>query len=160
MKRLPMIAMLIAPYLLIALYMTENIKALPAGLIIFAIVMFLGALYAFFLPRTGCSGNQILFWCMLMKLCNVPIFLSIFMMVLMTLIVIIPLIPFLFLFDCFLLLTTSMYGISGLLKCKKEKRLPAKTVVIHIVLQFIFCADVVSAIYCYIKTRKQPAAKQ
>ena len=154
MKKVPMIIMLIAPYLLLGLYISENIEALSVGLIAFVVVMLFGTLYSFFLPRTGYNGNQILFWCMLMKLCNMPIFLLIFIVALGLFVVIIPLIPLLFLFDYLLLLSTSMYGISGLLKCRREGRLPAKVVAINIVLQFFFCVDVLSAIYCYIKSRK------
>ena len=66
-----------------------------------------------------------------------------------------PLIPFLVLFDYFLLLSTSMYGISGLLKCGKEGRLSGKAVAMNIVLQFVFCADVLSAVYCCFKTREK-----
>ena len=154
MKNVPMIMMLTAPYLLLGLYLSETTAALPAGLVLFAAAMLFGALYAFFLPRTGCSGAQILFWCMLMKLCYIPVFLLIFIAALGLFVVIIPLIPMLFLFDCFLLLSTSMYGVSGLLTCGKEKRLPAKTVTLNIILQFFFCADVLSSIYCYIRSRK------
>ena len=50
MKKIPMIFMLCAPYLLFGLYMSENIKALFVGLILFAAVMLFGALYAFFSP--------------------------------------------------------------------------------------------------------------
>ena len=155
MKKIPMILMLFAPYLLFGLYMSENIKALSAGLILFAAVMLLGALYAFFLPRIGYGGDQILFWCMLLKILNIPVFLLIFIVALGLFVVIIPLIPLLFLFDYLLLLATSMHGVNGLLKCRKEKRLSAKAVGVNIILQFIFCADVFSAIYCYFKVRKQ-----
>lgn len=155
MKKIPMIFMLCAPYLLFGLYMSENIKALFVGLILFAAVMLFGALYAFFLPRIGYGGEQILFWCMLLKILNIPVFLLTFVVALGLFVVIIPLIPLLFLFDYLLLLATSMYGLNGLLKCGKEKRLPAKVVGVNIVLQFIFCADVFSAIYCYVKVRKQ-----
>ncbi len=127
MKKIPMILMLCAPYLLFGLYMSENIKALSAGLILFAAVMLFGALYAFFLPRIDYGGDQILFWCMLLKIFNIPVFLLIFVVALGLFVVIIPLIPLLFLFDYFLLMATSMYGLNGLLKCRKEKRLPAKS---------------------------------
>lgn len=156
MKKMPMIIMLVAPYFLFGLYMTENIQALSVGLIVFAIAMLFGALYAFFLPRVGCGGNQILFWCMLLKVCNIPVFLFVFIIAVGLFVVIIPVLPFLFLFDYFLLLSTSMYGVSGLLKCKKEGCLSAKAVAVSIVLQFLFCADVLSAIYCYAKSRKRP----
>ena len=153
MKNAPMIAMLAAPYLLFGLYMTGNAAVWPGALIVFAAVMLFGALYAFFLPRTGAGGNRILFWCMLLKVCYIPVFLLIFIVALGLFAVIIPLLPFLALFDYLLLLSTSAYGISGLLRCGKENRLPAKTAALNIILQFIFCADVLSAIYCYRKSR-------
>lgn len=154
MKKAPIIVMLIAPYFLFGMYMSENLQLLSVGLIIFAIAMVCGAIYAFFLPRLGFSGQQILFWCMLLKICNIPIFLFIFTIGLFLFVVIIPLIPLLALFDFFLLLSTSMYGINGVIQCGREKSLPKKVVVINIVLQFIFCADVFSAIYCYVRARK------
>ena len=111
--------------------------------------------YAFYLAKTDCSGHRIVFWCMVLKLCNVPVFLLIFLVAAGFFVMMLPLIPFLVLFDYFLLLSTSMYGISGLLKCGKEGRLSGKAVAMNIVLQFVFCADVLSAVYCCFKTREK-----
>ena len=155
MKSVPMMVMLIAPWLLFGLYMSENTEAMPAGFITFAAAMLFGAVYAFFLPKTGCNGNRILFWCMLLKICNIPVFLLIFIITLGLFVVIIPLIPLLFIFDCFLLLSTSMYGISGLIKCRKEGRISAKVMTVNIILQFLFCADVLSAVYCFVRTQER-----
>lgn len=154
MKKIPMIMMLIAPYVLFGMYMAENLKLLSIGLIVFGVIMVLGAVYAFFLPRMGFSGKEIVFWSMLLKLCNIPAFLFVFTVSLFLFVVIIPLIPILVLFDLVLLLSTSMYGINGIMQCGKEKCLSKKEVIIHIVLQFIFCADVFSSVYCCIRSRK------
>lgn len=154
MKKIPMIIMLIAPYFLFGIYMAENLELLSIGLLVFGIIMLLGAVYSFFLPRIGFSGKQILFWSMLLKICNIPVFLFIFAVGLFLFVVIIPLIPLLVLFDLFLLLSTSMYGINGIIQCGKERCLSKKEVIINIVLHFIFCADVFSSIYCYIRSRK------
>lgn len=154
MKKIPMIIMLIAPYFLFGIYMAENLELLSIGLLAFGIIMLLGAVYSFFLPRIGFSGKQILFWSMLLKICNIPVFLFIFAVGLFLFVVIIPLIPLLVLFDLFLLLSTSMYGINGIIQCGKERCLSKKEVIINIVLHFIFCADVFSSIYCYIRSRK------
>ena len=67
---------------------------------------------------------------------------------------IIPLLPFLILFDYLLLLSSSAYGISGLLKCYRAKEITMKTLIVNIAAQLIFCADVFSSIYCYRKVRK------
>lgn len=154
MKKLPMIIVLIAPYFLFGMYMTENSQLLSIAMIAFGIIMVFGAVYAFFLPRMGFSGKQILFWSMLLKICNIPIFLFVFAIGLFLFVVIIPLIPLLFLFDLFLMLSTSMYGINGIIQCGKERCLSQKVVIVNVVLHFIFCADVISSIYCYIRSRK------
>ena len=154
MKKLPMIVMMSAPYFLLGLFLTDA-AALPRGGIAFAIVMLLGALYAFYLAKTDCSGHRIVLWCMVLKLCNVPVFLLIFLVAAGFFVMMLPLIPFLVLFDYFLLLSTSMYGISGLLKCGKEGRLSGKAVAMNIVFQFVFCADVLCAVYCCFKTREK-----
>ena len=154
MKKIPMIIMLIAPYFLFGIYMAENLELLSIGLLAFGIIMLWGAVYSFFLPRIGFSGKQILFWSMLLKICNIPVFLFIFAVGLFLFMVIIPLIPLLVLFDLFLLLSTSMYGINGIIQCGKERCLSKKEVIINIVLHFIFCADVFSSIYCYTRSRK------
>ena len=121
-----MIMMLIAPYFLFGMYMAENLQLLSIGLTGFGIIMVFGAVYAFFLPRMGFSGKQILFWSMLLKICNIPVFLFIFAIGLFLFVVIIPLIPIFFLFDLLLLLSTSMYGINGITQCGKEKCLSQK----------------------------------
>ena len=160
MKRVPMVLMLIAPYFLLGMYMAGNTECLPVALLAFGIVMVCGAVYAFFLPRMGFSGRQILFWSMLLKICNIPVFLLVFAVGLLLFVVIIPLIPLLVLFDCFLLLATSMYAITGIIQCGREKGLSKKEVVINIVLQFFFCLDVFSAVYCYIRSRRSAMRPQ
>ncbi len=111
--------------------------------------------YAFLLPRLGFDGRRILFWNLLLKLCNIPVYLFVFAVALVTNVLIIPMLPFLFLFDYALLLASTMYGISGLLCCCREGKVSRKTLVIHSVAQCFFCVDVFSAVYCYIKTRNR-----
>ncbi len=79
MKNVPMLAMLAALYLLMGHFLSANTKGLSVVLVAFVIVMLLGALYAFRLTRLGYDGRRLLFWCMLMKLCNIPIFCLIFL---------------------------------------------------------------------------------
>ena len=155
MKRIPMLAMMIAPYFLLWVYVSQNFDLLPVSFGLFGAVMFFGAIYAFFLPGRGFSGEQILFWGMLLKICNIPIFAAIFITSVLLFVMIIPLLPFLFLFDIFLLFTTSMYGISGILQCGRENSLPPKARGVNLILQWIFCADLFSTIYCYLKAKNQ-----
>lgn len=37
-----------------------------------------------------------------------------------------------------------MYGISGMLRCYKEKRLNSVTLVANMIAQFVFCLDVIT----------------
>lgn len=153
MKNVPMLAMLAAPYLLMGHFLSANTKGFSVVLAVFVIVMLLGALNAFRLLRLGYDGRRLLFWCMLMKLCNIPIFCLIFIMVIGFFPLLIPVLPFLFLFDGLLLLSTSMYGINGLLACGRECSFDKKTIIVNMVLQLIFCTDVFSSVYCYIRAR-------
>lgn len=64
-------------------------------------------------------------------------------------------IPFLALFDYSLLLSSSMYGISGLSYVSNRGSLSKKQVIICGICQFIFVLDVLSAIYLFGKSRKE-----
>ena len=50
MKKIPMLAMMIAPYFLLWVYVSQNFDLLPVSFGFFGAVMFFGAIYAFFLP--------------------------------------------------------------------------------------------------------------
>ena len=92
---------------------------------------------------------------MMIKVCCIPFFRLVFLVAAGLFIMIIPLLPFLLIFDYRLLLAGSAYGVRGLLSCRKEGRLSDRTAAANIVLQFLFCADVFSAVYCYIKAKKR-----
>lgn len=154
MKKMPIIVMLIMPYLLLGLLASgwsEHVWVVLTGM---DIVMLLGALYAFFLPKMGFQGKDILFWCMLLKVCYIPVYCLNFVVALGSFVMLPVISMFIFLLDSFLLLCTSMYGVSGLVTCRKEGCFSKKTEILHLILQFFFCADVCSAIYCYTKARK------
>lgn len=152
MKKIPMLLLLTTPYILIVSIIADSVSSIV--LFLFATVLVLNMVYAFILPRLGFDGKQILFWNMLLKLCNIPVFLLVFLIVLLTHVLILPLLPFLLLFDYFLLLSTTMYGISGLRSCYKSGNISLTTLIVHTIAQFLFCVDVFSAVYCYIKVCK------
>lgn len=152
MKKIPMFLLLIAPYALIVSIVTESISS--TAFILFIIALLLNMVYAFLLPRLGFKGEEILFWNMLLKLCHIPVFLLVFLIVLLTHVLIVPLIPFLILFDYFLLLSSTMYGICGMLSSYKCGKISLTTLIVNTIAQLIFCVDVFSAVYCYIKVRK------
>lgn len=156
MKKIPIILLLIAPYIFIGACFAEGLgpAAGVIGLVLWLFVLLPNMVYAFILPKLKFRGEQLLFWNMLLKLCNIPIYLMVFLVVLLLHVLILPLIPILVLFDYLLLLPSTMYGISGIVRCCKEGRLSSKAAVVNIVLQFMFCFDVFSAVYCYIRARR------
>ena len=110
--------------------------------------------YAFFLPRLGTTPRQLLFWNMVLKLCNIPVFVGVFLVALLLNIMVIPLLPFLMLFDYSLLLPSTMYGISGIWQNYRKGKFSLVETAVNIILHFFFCADVFSSIYCYVRGRK------
>lgn len=58
-------------------------------------------------------------------------------------------------FDYILLLPSTMYGISGLIQARKENLIQDKNFAIHVILHFMFCLDLVSAIMSYCRVRKE-----
>lgn len=60
-----------------------------------------------------------------------------------------------FLVDAMAILLTGLVGLAAVRRCRAEGKLERKAAVIHGILQFIFCADVFSAVWVYIKSRKE-----
>lgn len=159
MKRIPMMLLLVSPYGLLGLLLTENpARVLPAGWALVCLLVFLpNMLYAFCLPRLGFSPEQILGWNLVLKLSSIPVYCLVFCAALLMGVFVIPLLPFLVLFDYSLLLPSSMYGISGVKLARRRGLMSRWGSVLHILLQLTFCLDVCSALYLYftVKNRKK-----
>lgn len=100
---------------------------------------------------------------MLIKLIHIPFYilvfllgiLSLFMAVLPALILVTPIMIFiLFVIDVLLMLTSSMYGISALLKARKAGLITGKFMAVHIVLHCFFVTDIISSIIIFINIKK------
>ena len=168
-----MILLLLSPYLylLIIIFFGGRWQSsgsfLPNIILVhlcFIIAVFIpNMIYAFVLAAHRESSKTLLFWDMLLKLCNIPVYVLFF--ILGTVFLIVPFgILFTFLivvFDYLLLLPSTMYGISGLIQARREKKLTIDAVVVSGILHFLFCTDVVSAVVMFCKVRayekKQPA---
>lgn len=89
------------------------------------IVIFIpNAIYAFVLVAHGEKSDVILFWDMLLKVCNIPIYIMVFIVGFFTTLLGpfgIPLILLLVSFDYLLLLPSTMYGVGGLIQARREK---------------------------------------
>lgn len=95
----------------------------------------------------------------LVKLCLIPYYILFFMLS-----VVFVSLTFLFgglfiailfwLMDVALLVPSSLYGAAALAKAKKEGLITGKQQVLHTILHFLFCLDVVSAAVVFVKIRK------
>lgn len=114
---------------------------------------------AFLLPRLGVTPKRMLFLNMVIKLCNIPLFVGgIVGAFLLTqspdMMIVVMLISYFVLFDYSLLLPFSMYGISGIWQHYRNGTFSAVETAINIILHVFFCIDVFSPIYCYVRGRK------
>ena len=139
MKKVPMIILLLAPYvfLLICIGICMAEKGFTADAIemigwtflgMFLLILFPNMIYAFILKRFGYGHRKLFFWNML--------------------------IPFLVIFDYLLLLPSTMYGVSGLRSLSKTGKASKAGIMINGICQFLFVFDVISAVYLYIRFRK------
>ncbi|WP_252236758.1 MULTISPECIES: hypothetical protein [unclassified Clostridium] len=160
------IMLIISTYLLILITFKGNHKGVLANLnLIFlgiSIIFFISnMIYPFILAKHGESSTALLFWDMLLKLCNIPIYIVVFMFGSIMMIwplgfgVVIAL--FLALFDYIMLLPSSMYGVNGIVRAYREKKITKSTAVVNCILHFLFCLDVVSAIvmFCIVKSKRK-----
>ena len=123
----------------------------------FLLILLPNMVYAFVVKRRGYGCRELFFWNMLIKLCNIPIYILVFAVgVFMGLMILgIMLIPFLVIFDYSLLLASTMYGISGLSVLVKSGKASKAEIVINGICQFLFVLDVASAVYLYVRRGRQ-----
>ena len=57
--------------------------------------------------------------------------------------------------DVMTIALSGIVGLAGVVRCRMEGRLTTGAAVVNGILQFVFCADVFSAVWVYIKSRKE-----
>lgn len=159
MKKIPMLLLLAAPYAMLggaalAFAGRRTWFALLSWALAFLLVFLPNMVYAFVLPRKGYAQRQLLFWNMLLKLCNIPFYVLVFLMGMMMSVFVIPLLPILVLVDYTVLLPSTMYGVSGLLQARRARGISKKALLFHGIMQFMFCLDVCSAVWLYVSLRR------
>ena len=163
MKRIPMILLLLAPGATLAICYLADLDLTP-GLFVCGAILILNMVYAFLLPRLGFNGQQIMFWNLLLKLCQVPLISLILLFVLVMAMVGgegIGAVVIAVLLVCWLLmLSSSVYGISGFLWCHKYGTLSKAGMIASMIAQLIPCVDVIGSILSYIMFRKEGKTKQ
>jgi len=163
-KRILPILLLISPYLylLINKFYDTYIYYAPyfyirLGVFMVITIFITNMIYAFVIKKFGRNSTELLFWDMILKLFNIPIYIMTFLVGIVG--VIIPfgiLYSFLLLIvDYLLLLTSTMYGVSGLIQAYREKKITKTTAIVNCILHFFFCTDVISAIamFCIVKAK-------
>lgn len=156
MKKVPMILLLVAPYGILCLCSLTNLD-LTVGLYIYGAILLLNMVYAFLLPRFGFHGKQILFWNLVLKLCNIPLVLLILVVALVTMLIggdrmddILPSMILIVFLCCYVLqLSSGVFGLSGFLWFRKHGTLSNGAVIVATVGQLIPCVDILGAILCY-----------
>lgn len=131
----------------------------PLWSILWLVIFLPNMVCAFLLPRLGVTPKQLLFLNMVIKLCNIPLFVGgIVGALLLTqssdMMIVVMLLFFFVPFDYSLLLPFSMYGISGIWQHYRNGTFSAVETAVNIILHVFFCIDVLSPIYCYIRARK------
>ncbi len=157
MKRIPLFALLVMPYLVLALVMRQGLSTACLELVaaIFVGVVGVNLVWALLAVRLGFSARQLVFWNLLLKLCHIPFYLLVFAAGVLLNVMIIPLLPFLAIMDYLLLLSSSLYGVRGLRLAQKQGLLSTPAAWACIALQFFFCLDVVSAVYSWLRLQKK-----
>lgn len=86
------------------------------------------------------------------KLFHTPAYLMWFLLALFLFIFLGPVLAFTI--DAMTIILSGLLGLAAVLRCKKEGVLTGKQAVLYGILQFVFCADVISAVILYRKTRE------
>ena len=158
MRKLPMILLLPAPGTTIAICYLFDLDLMP-GLVICGVILAFNMVYAFWMPKLGFNGKQILFWNLLLKLCQLPLILLILLFVLVMAMVGgegIGSVVIVALLACWLIqLSSAMFGISGFRWCHQYGTLSKAGMIASSVAQLIPCVDVIGSILCYIMFRKE-----
>lgn len=168
-KRFFPITLAIWPYLYVVLTLVFSSNEKLGGMIFYGGMLLTPIVYVSNIVYACiCKGEDsyyhLAFWNMLIKLIHIPFYLGVFLLgVLFLLVAVVPvftlLSPFLILFlilvDVFLMITSSMYGVNALTQAGMKQVVSKKYVIINIILQFLFIADVISAIALYIKVKKK-----
>lgn len=168
-KRFFPITLAIWPYLYVVLTLVFSSNEKLGGMISYGGILLTPVVYVSnIIYACICKGEDsyyhLAFWNMLIKLIHIPFYLGVFLLgVLFLLLAVVPfftlLSPFLILIlilvDVLLMITSSMYGVNALIRAGMKQVVSKKYVIINIILQFLFIADVISAIVLYIKVRKK-----
>lgn len=173
-KYLPLVLM-VWPYLF-ALYtmlpdgLNENIYiVLFLAYVILTILVYVLNIRNAFAYNGNEAALKLAFYDMIIKLIHIPFYLCVFVIgVVFIAAMVVPALMFfspmvvimLFVVDCFLMLTSSMYGISAALKASRIGMISKKSALLHGIFHCIFVTDLISAIILYRKIKRSINSSQ
>lgn len=104
------------------------------------------------------DAKQVSFINMLVKLVQIPAYLLIFILGCLFMLTIFTYVFSIFfvLFDCLAIFLTGLLGVASVVRCYSEGKNSKAFSVVNGIFQFIFCADVISAIVVFIKSKLKP----
>lgn len=123
-------------------------------LLLFWLLGLMGGVFTLWQSLRGkWEGRRLALASMLIKLFHMQNYLVLFLGAL--LLFVIPMVPVLiWVVDVMTIALSGLIGLAAVLRCRAEGRLTNKAAVVNGILQFVFCADVFSAIILYRKTGK------
>ncbi|WP_310602190.1 hypothetical protein [Anaerosporobacter sp.] len=159
-KRLPLILVTLYPYLIILSFLGLFEKSVsfifPVLVVLYFVVLIcsIGTLYTAIVNKR--DEQELLRMNMIMKVVQIPSYILIFICALICLSTIFTfaLSFFLLFLDCFTIFLTGLVGVAAIIRACEEGKLTRRSAVIHGLLQFVFCIDVISAIIVYVKAKR------
>lgn len=142
----------------------EIVSALMIAYVLLTLVVYTASIINAFLYKGKNRIYELALFDMLIKLIHIPFYvmvfvigiLSLFIAVVPALLLVAPIMIFiLFVIDALLMLTSSMYGISALLKASKAGMITKKFMIVQIIMHCFFVTDIISSVIVFIKVRKQ-----
>lgn len=157
MKRIAIYILLIAPYVFARSGVRADVGdfSFLFELSIFGLICGLNMVNALTTPRRGARAKTYLFWCMVLKLCMMPLYGICGYLIIKSDVAVqsVSIIMFSLLGGLILILTTSSYGWRGLWVAQQNGLVSHRFVFTHAIIQMCYVLDVLSAVYCYFHIR-------
>ena len=162
-KTVPVI-LIIWPYLLVLCLFLPGYRFTIPFYVLFTAIVYIFNIWNAWTYPCGETRRDLIFWNMIVKLMHIPFYAGVFALgCLMMLAMAVPaflLVSPVFLTilaatDICLMLTTSMYGISAVVRSRKEGRISNQSALLHIIWHLFFVTDVVSAVFLFYRSRKR-----
>lgn len=145
----------------------EIVSALMITYVLLTLVVYVASIINAFLYKGKNRIYELALFDMLIKLIHIPFYimvfvigiLSFFIAVVPALVLVAPIMIFiLFVIDALLMLTSSTYGISALLKASKAGMVSRTFMIVNIILHCFFVTDIISSVIIFIRLRHRSKA--